>query len=563
MLCSLDILDFAIVDRVRIEFGQGFAVLSGETGAGKSILVDALMAVLGGRVESGVVRSGRARAELSAEFDASGLPGLAGWLETQGLAGEPGECILRRVIESGGRSRAFINGRPATAAQLREAGEFLVDIHGQHEHQLLMRPAFQRRLLDEWSGAAGLAAKVALLHAAWREAATARHTAAGRAEVLAVERERLAWQVEEIDRLSFSAGEWDELQAEQGRLAHAQALIHAAEAGLDALSEGDVALLPALAAVVGRLQAVSGHDAGLLPALESLEAAGIQLKESALALRQYRSRLDLDPQRLREVDARLDAVLTLARKHRVAPASLVEYADRLRARLSELGERLDVEALERTEGQAREAYLTAARQLGEARARGASALGEEVSAAMQGLAMEGGRFEVVLSALDEPAATGLEQVEFQVAPHPGSEARPVAKVASGGELSRLSLALQTVASRLSGVPTLVFDEVDSGIGGGVAEIVGRMLARLGQGRQVLCITHLPQVAACAARQWRVSKRTAGGETLSAVEPLEGDARVEEIARMLGGVSITATTRRHARELLDLDPAASWSERERP
>lgn len=555
MLCALDILDFVIVDRVRMEFASGFGVLSGETGAGKSILVDALMIVLGGRADSGVVRHGRARAEVSAEFDIGGLPGLAAWLEEQGLAGEAGECILRRVIESGGRSRAFINGRPATAGQLREAGERLVDIHGQHEHQLLMRPATQRRLLDEWSGAAELADDVARLHGAWREAAAARQAAAGRAEALAEEQDRLAWQLEEIDRLGFSAGEWDELQVEQGRLANAQALIHAAEASLEALSDGDSSMLPALAAVVARLRAVSDHDARLQPALDALEAADIHLKESAHALRQYRSRLDLDPERLREVDARLDAVLELARKHRVAPPALVEHAGSLRARLAEIGERLDVEALGRAEAQAREAYLSAARRLGEARARGAAALSEAVSAAMQGLAMEGGRFEVALTGLDEPAATGLEQVEFQVAPHPGSLARPVAKVASGGELSRLSLALQTVVSRLTSVPTLVFDEVDAGIGGGVAEIVGRMLARLGEGRQVLCITHLPQVAACASRQWRVSKRGEQGETLSAVEPLEGDERVEEIARMLGGVTITATTRRHARELLAQTSAA--------
>jgi len=560
MLCALDIIDFVIVDRVRMEFAPGFGVLSGETGAGKSILVDALMTVLGGRADSSAVRHRRTRAEVSAEFDTSGVPGLAAWLGDQGLEGEAGECILRRVIESGGRSRAFINGRPATVAQLREAGEWLVDIHGQHEHQLLMRPATQRRLLDEWSGAAELAAEVAVLHGVWREAAAARQMAAGRAEALAEEQDRLAWQLEEIDRLGLSGGEWEDLQAEQGRLANAQALIHAAEAGLEALSEGDSALLPALAAVVARLRSVSEHDAELLPAVEALVAADIHLKESAHALRQYRGRIDLDPERLREVDARLDAVLALARKHRVAPSALMEHAGQLRARLGEIGERLDMDALARAEAQASESYLAAARRLGEARAAGAAALGEAVSAAMQGLAMEGGRFEARLAPLETPSAAGLEQVEFQVAPHPGGPARPVAKVASGGELSRLSLALQTVVSSLSGVPTLLFDEVDAGIGGGVAEIVGRMLAQLGQGRQVLCITHLPQVAACAARQWRVSKRAEQGETLSAVRPLEGAERVEEIARMLGGVTITDTTRRHARELLG-QASASRAERQ--
>jgi DNA repair protein RecN (Recombination protein N) len=555
MLCALDIQDFVIVDRVRMEFSTGFCVLSGETGAGKSILVDALLAVLGGRADSGVVRHGRPRTEVSAEFDAAAVPALAAWLEEQGLSGEAGECILRRVIEAGGRSRAFINGRPATAAQLREAGEFLVDIFGQHEHQSLMRAATQRRLLDDWSGAAALAAEVAGLHRRWREAAQSREAAAGRAEALAEERDRLAWQLDELDRLGFSSGEWDELQSEQARLANAQALIEAAEAGMEALSDGDAALLPGIAAVTSRLRAQSGHDAALHPAVEALEGAEIQLKEAAHALRQYRQRLDLDPDRLREVDARLDAVLALARKHRVAPDALPGHGERLRARLAEIGDSLDVEGLARAEAQTRGAFMEAAVRLGAQRARGAEALSREVTAAMQGLAMEGGRFEVSLAALDEPAATGLEQVEFQVAPHPGSPARPVAKVASGGELSRLSLALQTVTSRVAGVPTLVFDEVDAGIGGGVAEIVGRMLAQLGHGRQVLCITHLPQVAACATRQWRVSKRSESGETLSAVEPLEGDDRVEEIARMLGGVTITGTTRRHAKELLGMARAA--------
>lgn len=551
MLCALDIQDFVIVDRVRLEFPMGFSVLSGETGAGKSILVDALLAVLGGRADSGVVRHGRPRAEVSAEFDATGIPALAAWLEDQGLPGEAGECILRRVIEAGGRSRAFINGRPVTAGQLREAGEFLVEIHGQHEHQSLMRPATQRRLLDEWAGAGALAGEVAALHRLWRQAAEACAAAAGRAEALAEERDRLSWQLDELDRLGFAAQEWDALQAEQARLANAQALTEAAEGGVEALSEGEAALSPGVAALAAKLRALAGHDAGLLPALESLEGAQIQLQEAARALRQYRQRLDLDPDRLREVDARLDAALVLARKHRVTPEALPGHAALLRERLAEIGDSLDVQALERAEARARERFMDAAKRLGRQRGTAAAALAKEVTEAMQALAMEGGRFEVRLEPLAEPSAAGLEQVEFQVAPHAGSPARAVARTASGGELSRLSLALQTVASRVAGVPTLVFDEVDAGIGGGVAEIVGRMLAQLGSGRQVLCITHLPQVAACASHQWRVTKRSDGAETLSDVQSLTGADRVEEIARMLGGVTITGTTRTHAKELLGL------------
>lgn len=549
MLLALSLQDFVIADRVRLEFARGFSVLTGETGAGKSMLVDALTLVLGGRADSAAVRTGRERAEVSAEFDASKLASLQAWLTENDLAGEEGECILRRVIDAGGRSRAYINGRPCTAAQLREAGEQLVDIHGQHEYQSLVRSASQRRLLDGYAGATETAAEVERLHRRWRELADTRARALESAQALADERERLEWQVQELKQLAITEQEWDELQTDHGRLAHAAALIEGVETSLDALSEGENACVAAVSGVVSRLQQLATHDPALKEVLDVLEPAEIQLQEAGYALRHYRQRIDLDPDRLREVEARLEAVVGMARKYRVPPRELPGKQKELAAHLGTIAAGMDAEALAREEAAAREACVTVGRKLSKMRAKAAAELASQVTAAMQQLAMAGGRFEVALTPLDEPSAGGMEQIEFLVTAHAGGTPRPIAKVASGGELSRLSLALQTVASKVADVPTLVFDEVDAGIGGGVAEIVGRMLRALGRSRQVLCITHLPQVAAAADNQWRVAKRAVKGETLSSVDSLEGDARVDEIARMLGGVKITDTTRRHAAEML--------------
>lgn len=549
MLRTLAIRDFVIVDRLRLEFGAGFGALTGETGAGKSILVDALSLVLGGRADSAVVRAGRDRAEVSAEFDVSGLAGLKRHLADNDLAEDGDECILRRVVEAGGRSRAYVNGRPCTAAQLRETGEFLVDIYGQHEHQSLMRAASQRNLLDAYAGVGPLLREVAEGHRRWRDARQARVRAEEGAEALREERERVEWQVAELRKLGFSAEEWAELQSDHGRLAHAAALIEGAEASLEALSEGEGACVETVGSVLGRLKQLAAHDPGLGEVLEVLEPAEIQLREAAYALRHYRNRLDLDPQRLLEVEARIEAVVGMARRHRVPPERLPERLAELEARLSEVGERLDPATLRREEDEARRAYETVAARLTEQRRQAAETLGAAVTELMQSLAMAGGAFAIALSPLPEPSAAGSEQVEFMVRAHAGGQLRPVARVASGGELSRLSLAIQAVTSRVADVPTLVFDEVDSGIGGRVAEVVGDLLSRLGRDRQVLCITHLAQVAAAARHHWRVAKTSAGTETLSSVEALDAQSRVDEIARMLGGARITAATRQHAEEML--------------
>jgi DNA repair protein RecN (Recombination protein N) len=553
MLRLLSIRDFVIVDQLELEFSPGFTVLTGETGAGKSILIDALAMVLGERADAIVVRSGAERAEIGAEFEVDGRPDVARWLRENDLAGDEGALLMRRVIEASGRSRGFINGHAATLVQLRQLGERLVDIHGQHEHQSLARAADQRGLLDAYGGLAESAGQVAQLHAVLQQRRESRAAFEANAAAFAAERESLDWQVRELEGLRFNADEWPELTAEHSRLAHAASLIEAARLGLEALSEGDDSVLARANTVATRLGNLVEHDARLKEILDLLEPARIQLQEAAYALRHYGERLDLDPQRLREVEGRLDAIHAAARKYRVQPEALPAKLEVSKARLRELGEGGDVEALRRLENEAYAACIAEAGKLSAGRKKAAKKLSEQVTAAMQELAMSGGRFEVALYPAAEVAAHGLEMVEFLVSAHKGIAPQPLAKVASGGELSRLSLAIQSVASRVAQVPTLIFDEVDAGIGGRVAEIVGRMLKQLGARHQVMCITHLPQVAAAADQQWQVVKTTVNGKVLSRVTALNRGQRVEEIARMLGGVKITETTRKHAAEMLGVKP----------
>lgn len=549
MLRSLSIRDFVIVDHMDLEFDSGFTVLTGETGAGKSILIDALALVLGERGEALVVRSGAKQAEISAEFEAGAA--LTRWLEDNELAGDEGGCLMRRVIDAAGRSRGFINGRAATLAQMREAGEFLVDIHGQHQHQSLTRAAAQRELLDAYGGMHGQAAEVARAWRDWKQRRDRRIAFETDAAAFAAEREQLEWQVRDLEALNFSADEWRELLNEHARLAHAASLIEAAQQGLDALSEGDGSGLSQVNSVIARLNSLLEHDAGLKQILDVLEPAQIQLQEAVYALRHYGERLDVDPQRLRESDQRLDAIHTTSRKYRVTPEQLPHTLENARLRLAELAESGNVEVLRRMEAEAHTACLAEAKKLSAGRNKAAKKLSEQVTAAMQSLAMVGGVFEVALETIDEVNAHGLEQIEFRVSAHKGMAPGSLAKVASGGELSRVSLALQTVVSQVAQVPTLIFDEVDAGIGGRVAEIVGKMLRQLGKKHQVMCITHLPQVAASADQQWQVTKSAANGKVSSKVAVLDELQRVEEIARMLGGVKITETTRKHAAEMLGI------------
>jgi DNA repair protein RecN (Recombination protein N) len=456
---------------------------------------------------------------------------------------------MRRVVEASGRSRGSINGHAATLAQLRQLGEFLVDIHGQHEHQSLGRAAAQRELLDSFGGLTDAARRVAQLYGAWQQRRASRAAFETNSAAFTAEREQLEWLVRELEGIKFTADEWPELAAEHARLAHAASLIEAARLGVEALSEDENSVLARVNAVSARLGHLLEHDAALKDILDLLEPARIQLQEAVYALRRYGERLELDPQRLREVEARLDAIQAAARKYRVQPEALPEKLEASRARLRELGGGGDVAALRKLEDEAHAACLADAAKLSAGRKKAARKLVEQVTDVMQELAMAGGRFDVALHPGKELASHGAEDVEFLVSAHKGIAPQPLAKVASGGELSRLSLAIQSVASRVAQVPTLIFDEVDAGIGGRVAEIVGRMLKQLGARHQVMCITHLPQVAASADQQWQVVKSTVNGKVLSRVTVLGRGERVEEIARMLGGVKITETTRKHAAEML--------------
>ena len=551
MLRALNITDFVIVERIELEFGAGFTALTGETGAGKSILIDALAIVLGERGDATVVRQGAEKAEISAEFDIAKLAPLKRWLADHDLAGDADTYLVRRVIDSGGRSRAFINGRSATAAQLREAGEHLVDIHGQHEHQSLLRGAAQRGLLDAYAGLAGAVDAVAVLWRQWQELRGELGRLQTNAAAFAAERDDLEAQVRELDALKFSAAEWLDLNAEHARLAHAQSLIEGAQFSMDALSDGDNSSVTQLSSVSSRLDHLLAYDARLKDIIDVIASAQAQAQEAVYMLRDYQQRLELDPRRFKEIEQRLDAVHTSTRKYRLTTETLPDALARARARLAQLGGNLDIDSMRLRERAAHETYMEAARKLSAARRKAAKKLAENVTAAMQSLAMAGGSFEIALTALAEGNSSGLEQVEFLVSAHKGTAPRPLAKVASGGELSRVSLAIQAAASEIAQVPTLIFDEVDAGIGGRVAEIVGQMLKKLGQRHQVMCVTHLPQVAACADHQWQVTKAAAGGKVASCVNVLDGAERVEEVARMLGGVKITDTTRKHAAEMLGI------------
>lgn len=556
MLRRLQIRDFVIVDRLELEFGGGFGTLTGETGAGKSILLDALGLALGARGEPGVVRPGCERAEVVAEFDLPGPGGLSDWLVAQEVSSEDGCLLLRRVVDLGGRSRGWINGTSVTLAQLREVSEWLVDIHGQHAHHALLRSDAQRSLLDSHGGLEALTLQVGERYHRWQAARSARVASESNAEGLAREREALSWQLDELRELGYTANEWDELNQEQARLAHGVSLIEGAESTISALTDSDMAIAPVLDRLSARLASMAGVDEGLAPIAELLATAAIQLDEAGHALRRYRERFDLDPARLEELDRRIARISDVSRKYRLVPDALPALLEETERRLADMEDSGDPALLAERERQAEEAYLLVARELSAGRALAADTLSRAVTEAMQRLAMGGGAFAAALLPMDEGGASGLERIEFQVTTNASQPLRPLSKVASGGELSRIGLAIQVIASRSSATPTLIFDEVDVGIGGRVAEIVGQMLRRLGDERQVLCVTHLPQVAAQAGWQWSISKGERDGATLSRVALLDENGRIEEIARMLGGVTITDTTRRHAAEMLGLADLAA-------
>jgi DNA repair protein RecN (Recombination protein N) len=536
--------DFVIVHELDLDLSGGFTALTGETGAGKSILIDALQLALGARADAGVVRAGAVRADICAEFDAPA--GVGPWLEAAGFdAGT--NLLLRRVVDAQGKSRAWVNGSPATATQLRELGDQLLDIHGQHAWQSLMRPHSVRELLDVYAGH-NLKALTQQWHT-WRSAGRALDDARSAQTTLQQERERLNWQIGEVEKLAPVAGEWDTLNQQHGRLSNAQALLDAAQQALGALDEDDDTALSRLTqahAALSRQAHLEPEFKGLVEVLASTLA---QTQDAAHSLHQYLRKTEPDPQSLAALDERLGLWVTLARRYRRAAQDLPELLGEWKATLARLDAATDLEALNDTEKAQRQVFMTLAAQISKGRAKAAPKLASAITQAMQGLGMQGGQFAVSLQSLDEPAQHGMDAIEFLVAGHAGQAPKPVGKVASGGELSRIALAIAVSTSQLGNAPTLIFDEVDSGIGGAVAETVGKLMRRLGTAHQVLAVTHLAQVAACADQHLVVSKQSEAGGTFSTLAQVNGEDRTREVARMLGGERVSDTTLAHAREML--------------
>ncbi len=546
-LRRIHLRDFVIVTALDLELSPGFTVLTGETGAGKSILIDALQLALGERADVGSVREGAQRAEVSVEFDLS--PKLSVWLQEAGFEADD-TLLLRRTLDKQGKSRAWINGSAATASQLRELGDQLLDIHGQHAWQSLTRPGQVLALLDGYAGVQTHALTQAWQ--LWRDAQRKRSEALTAQASLNSERERLSWQLSEMEKLRPLDNEWDDLQAQHQRLSNMQALIDSAQSACQALEDDDTGALAALHRALHVLQDHSHHEPEFVSLAQVLQSCLDQAQDVAHSTQTWLRRADLDPQRLAELDERMGLWLSLARRFKRTPQELPSVWAQWQRDLATLDEAADLEQINQRCQAAEQAYQQEAQRLRQIRRKAAPKLSASITAAMQGLGMAGGVFEVQLNELAQPQSHGLDEVVFLVAGHPGATPKPLGKVASGGELSRISLAIAVTTSQLGEAGTLIFDEVDSGVGGAVAETVGRLLKQLGADRQVLAVTHLPQVAACADQHWVVSKSLTDGHTQSKVSTVSGEHRVREIARMLGGERLSETTLAHAKEMLNLD-----------
>lgn len=550
MLLTLSLRDFVIVENLNLDFQSGFTVLTGETGAGKSITLDAIGLLLGDKADYSQVRSGAKEAQLSALFDISYLPVLKAELYEQGLLNDGEEELsIRRIIDAKGKSRSFINNQAVTLAQLKAVGGQLIDIHGQNAHHSLNQEAAQRELLDAFAGSKAQAETVRQLYQNWANAKKALQEAQEHADAVIIERERLEWQFNELSQLDVKQGEWETLSQSHDSLAHSAELLQAAEE-VGSKIDGDNGIqrhIYQCQKLLTNLQNIEPRFAESLNMLASIEA---ELGEISANMRDVAGRSDINPNELAAQEQRMGELMGMARKYRIEPEQLPQKLAEIEEHLQSLQAAADLEALAQTVARNLAEYQEAAHILSAMRHQAAGRLGEETTENMQHLAMKGARFDIVLLP-SSPTAHGLEQVQFQVAANKGNPPRPLNKVASGGELARISLALQVVTSQYTQIPTLIFDEVDTGIGGGVAEMVGKALRALGKKHQVLAVTHLPQVASCGENHWRVCKHSEGGQTVSEISMLDDNQRIGEIARMLGGEVITETTRRHAAELLQL------------
>jgi DNA repair protein RecN (Recombination protein N) len=562
MLQSLSIRDFIIVNQLDLEFQAGFTVLTGETGAGKSILIDALSLALGARGEGGVTRSGCDKAEISVIFSIAHNLEAQEWLLDAELTNDAPELLLRRVMYADGRSRAFINGATVTVAQLKELGELLVDIYSQNAHHSLLKSATQRHVLDGFAELSALALQVSNQFKVWHQLNQQRLEVEKNASQYADELADLRDQVRELSALSIAENDWDEMQQEHLRLSNGAGLITGGEACRELLSEGELSAIRLISQVQHKLENLREYDATLTEATEILDSVMIQLEETDRFLNRYLQRADLDPARLAQLESKIQNIHNISRKYRVQPEELDQLLAKSQLRMAELALFANDGVFAKQEAEALSLYMQLAKKLSEGRQLAATKLSQQITAEMQRLSLSGGKFEVALTP-QAPSSVGLEQVEFLVSGHAGVVARPLNKVASGGELSRISLAIRVVTAQKENIPTMIFDEVDVGIGGGVAEVVGQLLKQLGEpqsgatvganqsiGRQVLVITHLPQVAALGTHHLRVSKALVNGQTLSSISTLNADERVQELARMLGGVEITQTTLQHAKEMLN-------------
>lgn len=546
MLQLLSLKDFVIVPSLVIEASSGLTCLTGETGAGKSILIDALELVLGSRSDIGLIREGAQRTEVCAEFDVT--PRVKKWLSAAGLD-ESDTVILRRTVDIKGRSRAWINATPVTVSQIRELGERLVDIHGQHAHQSLLKTSYQLQLVDGFGSTQPLRLAVREAWLDWQERLRLLNQATQDTERLQAEAERLGWINELLDELDPRPGQWEELSNEHSLLSNGAEIMGHIRAAADALSSGEETAVGLTSQAAAELSAAAKFDPELSQYEESLSEAIAVLEDISRDISHHLDEFNVDESRFAEIDERLSLYWKLSKKLHRAPEELSAYREEVKSRLHEITENADIDMLQEHEARAREVFMKRAAALSQARQKAAQALSEAVTAQMQRLAMTGGRLEITLPA-SEPWAGGLERCEFLVSGHAGATPRALTKVASGGELARISLAIAVITAQITPVPTLIFDEVDSGIGGAVAEVVGHLLRRLGATRQVLCVTHLPQVAACAHHQWLVQKHTLDNVTTSSLKPLTEEERIREIARMAGGLQITEATLKSAQELIE-------------